>query len=352
MRIPIIFYLVGISLFAGGEPPREPLVIGTRVAPPFVLRTEQGTWSGLSVDLWREITSELGLDYQFKEVSIQEMTAGVDEGRIDAGVGALTITAEREQRVDFTHPFHTSGLGIAIREAERSLNWVAVIGGFFSPAFLAVLLTLALVLLVTGLGVWLFERKKNASQFGGSAIEGVGSGFWWSAVTMTTVGYGDKTPITAGGKIISLIWMFTSVIIISSFTASIASSLTVSSMDSPIKGPSDLVRYKVAAIEGSTSTQYLLENGVRFTTFPSLPDALEALHEGSVDAAVHDRPMLQYFARMTSGLEVLPQAFQRQDYGISLPSESPLRQDINIILLERISSKWWLAEKQRYLGGE
>ena len=40
------------------------------------------------------------------------------------------------------------------------------------------------------------------------------SAFWWAAVTMTTVGYGDKTPVTTGGRIVGLVWMFTSVIVI------------------------------------------------------------------------------------------------------------------------------------------
>jgi hypothetical protein len=69
--------------------------------------------------------------------------------------------------------------------------------------------------------VWLFERKLNPAHFGGNTLQGIGSGFWFSAVTMTTVGYGDKHPKTTGGRIVSLIWMFTAVILVSLFTATI-----------------------------------------------------------------------------------------------------------------------------------
>ena len=56
----------------------------------------------------------------------------------------------------------------------------------FSFDLLKVLILLSFVLLIIGIIVWLFERKKNPEQFGGTAMHGIGSGFWWSAVTMTT----------------------------------------------------------------------------------------------------------------------------------------------------------------------
>jgi CubicO group peptidase (beta-lactamase class C family) len=49
-------------------------------------------------------------------------------------------------------------------------------------------------------------------------MPGIGIGIWWATVTMTTVGYGDKAPMTPGGRIVGLIWMFVGVITISGFT--------------------------------------------------------------------------------------------------------------------------------------
>ncbi|MCP5004950.1 MAG: hypothetical protein GY941_13600 [Planctomycetes bacterium] len=65
---------------------------------------------------------------------------------------------------------------------------------------------LALLLSCVGLVVWLFEHKRNAKQFGGSKLNGIGSSFWWSAVTMTTgvevdfVIYDGNTAIEVKGK--------------------------------------------------------------------------------------------------------------------------------------------------------
>ncbi len=63
----------------------------------------------------------------------------------------------------------------------------------------------------------LFESGIN-EQF--SAL---GDAIWWAVVTVTTVGYGDKVPITPGGRGIGIILMFLGMALISVFTATISS---------------------------------------------------------------------------------------------------------------------------------
>jgi voltage-gated potassium channel len=53
-------------------------------------------------------------------------------------------------------------------------------------------------------------------------LEG-GDAVWWILVTMTTVGYGDKVPITPGGRLIGVLIMFFGVALLSLFTATISS---------------------------------------------------------------------------------------------------------------------------------
>ena len=92
---------------------------------------------------------------------------------------------------------------------------------------------------IFGFFLWLVERKHNKFQFRPGLL-GLFDGLWWSAVTMTTVGYGDKAPKTNWGKAIAIIWMFTAVIIISSFTAGIASTLTISGLQTDIENAADI----------------------------------------------------------------------------------------------------------------
>jgi voltage-gated potassium channel len=63
-------------------------------------------------------------------------------------------------------------------------------------------------------------------QFEGGVNEqfnAMGDAIWWVLVTMTTVGYGDKVPMTTAGRIIGIIIMFFGLALLSSFTATISS---------------------------------------------------------------------------------------------------------------------------------
>lgn len=330
------------------------LVVGTKQAPPFAIRAEDGTWSGLSIDLWRAVADDLGLTYELEERELEGLLTGLRDGSLDAAVAALTVTAERESSFDFSHPFYSSGLGIAVAP-QRGLDVWGLLRQFFSPALLKAVGALVLVLLGTGFLIWLFERKRNQEQFGGGTVQGLGAGFWWSAVTMTTVGYGDKAPVTFGGRLIALFWMFVSVVTISGFTAAIASSLTLASFESPVAGPEDLPRVRVGTLEGSATVGVLQSRGVGFRGFDSVEEALDALEHDEVDAVVHDAPILRYLVKEREGeaerpLEVLGETFERQDYGLGLPTGSALREPLNRKLLEQLSSPFWREAQTRYLG--
>ena len=191
------------------------LIIGTREAPPFAMQGEDGAWTGLGITLWEEVARELDLKYEWREMGEPEtLIESVADGSLDASIAAITVTSDRAKKVDFSQPYHTAGFAIVVPKGS-SHSWWVILKAFFSVGFLKVILALSVVLLAAGFGVWLFERKANAEQFGGPPAHGLGAAFWWSAVTMTTVGYGDKSPRTVGGRLVALVWMFTSVIIIS-----------------------------------------------------------------------------------------------------------------------------------------
>ena len=318
----------------------QTLVVATKPAPPFVIRGDDGAWTGLSIELWKRVAADLGVEYEIREAGIPEMLEGLEDGTFDVSAAAMTVTPEREIRVDFIHPFHTTGLAIAVRDDYRH-GWLGSLLAFFSADFLRVVLALIVLLLVCGLLVWLFERRKNPEMFGGTTPEGVGSGFWWAAVTMTTVGYGDKAPRTIGGRIVALVWMFASLIVISGFTASIASALTLGGLGSPVQGPEDLDEVRVGTVPQTTSALYLDEQNIPFEQVESVPAGLDALHEERIDALVYDRPILLYLVRTehSGRLQVLPPTFERQDYAFAVRPDSTLREPINRTVLELVAGE-------------
>jgi ABC-type amino acid transport substrate-binding protein len=326
------------------------LTIATRHVPPFSIKQDDGSWHGISIELWSQIADRLGLDYRYREMGLKAMLTAVERKEVDAAVAALTITSEREQHIDFTHSFLSTGLGIAV-PLNSGGGWLAVTQAFFSARFLQVVTGLLGLLLLIGILVWFFERRRNA-QFGGTPAQGIGSGLWWSAVTMTTVGYGDKSPLTLGGRVVALIWMFTSIIIISSFTAAIATALTIGELGGKVQGKEDLTRARVASVADSTSAQYLTGARINFRDEPDLQSALDALANGAVDAVVYDAPILRYQVRQrySDQLSVLPGSFARQDYGIALPTDTPRREALNQALLESLQAPAWEELLYRYLG--
>ena len=330
--------------------PAGELRVATKHAPPFVFRGEDGGWSGISIALWEALAADLGLDYRLEEATLAEMIDGVAEGRFDASIAAMTITPARERRVDFSHPFHTTGFGIAVPRAES--DWWQMTKSLLSLDFLKAIGLLSLLLGAVGLCFWLVEHRRNPEEFDPRFVRGLGDGFWFSAVTMTTVGYGDMAPRTAGGRIVALIWMFTAILIISTFTGMIASSLTADRLRLEIGGVADLDGVRTGSVEEAASGEWLATQGLEFDDVESVEAGLEALEAGRLDAFVYDRPLLRHLLveRFGERLELVPGVFGRQDYGIALPSGSALREPLNHALLTYLDSPRWSATLTRYLG--
>lgn len=349
----LFFLLISANFFWSqkvfGQQESEEVVIGTRVVPPFVIK-EDGEYSGLSVNLWNHIAGEMDLDYRFEETDIQGMLDGIANGSYYASTSALTITSEREAVVDFTHPYYVTGVGIAVSYQPAGL-WQSLLA-IFSPDFLWVVFLLMLLLLFWGVLIWIFERKENSEEFGGKTTEGIGSGFWWAAVTMTTVGYGDKSPRTLGGRIVGFIWMFAAIIVISFFTASIASSLTVNQLESRVSGPEDLPNVRVGALQNSATVSYLDSEEIPSTEYSSIEEGLRAVDNNDIDAFVHDAPIIGYHIQQQfqNKVRMLSNPFNRQYYGIVLPANSEIRNEMNQIILNYIKTDEWQDLIQEYQG--
>jgi voltage-gated potassium channel len=74
-----------------------------------------------------------------------------------------------------------------------------------------------LMIIFSSIAILQFEKDINSN------IKTAEDAIWWSYVTITTVGYGDKYPITTEGRIIGAILMTTGVGIFGTFTALVSS---------------------------------------------------------------------------------------------------------------------------------
>ncbi len=332
------------------ETAKQTLIVGIKLAAPFVMEKD-GEYSGLAIDLWEQAAQENGWTWEYRQYELDDLLDAVSHARVDVGLGAITATAERERRMDFAHPIISSGLGVAVRNDQRS-GWLAVVRAVISPEFLKIIGVLILLLFIVGLVAWLFERKANPDQFGGHHRQGIFAGFWWAMVTMTTVGYGDIAPRTVGGRVVGMFWMLAALIIISFFTASITSALTVGQLSQRIKNAEDVGNAKIASLASTTSADWLDRRNIEFKELNELDAALADVAKGHVDAVVYDAPLLQWKirSRYRSSLRILPLVLERQDYAFALPPASPLREPLDGSLLEAINSPDWHARVAEYLG--
>lgn len=356
--VPILILLIAAPTLAAAQESAqqspatgEPLTVAIKEAPPFALRDAEGNWTGLSVDLWEEVAALQGLDFSYSEQTLDEIFDGLEAGTNDVALGALSITSDREARVDFSHGYYRSGLGIAV-PAGGGGGPFSFLSALISWQFFSAVLTLFVLLLGVGAVIWLAERRHNPDEFGGSTAHGLGKGLWWSAVTMTTVGYGDKSPRTLAGRLIGLAWMFTSIIIIAGMTGALASAFTVSTLESDIEGPEDLRGKRVATVIGSSSADWLANRNIRRETYDTPLAALEALADGDHDAAVYDAPLMRFLIEEELGgdLTVLRPSFERESYGIAFPQGSTLREGVDRALLDLTSGGEWEARVFSYTG--
>ena len=95
---------------------------------PFCFEKD-GRRTGFAVELWAEIAKLAGFAYEVREAeSAQALVDALAAKQGDVGLGALSITSQREQVIDFSYPFYNSGLDIITNtEGSSVLSMIRVL---------------------------------------------------------------------------------------------------------------------------------------------------------------------------------------------------------------------------------
>ncbi|NEP09903.1 MAG: glycine betaine/L-proline ABC transporter substrate-binding protein ProX [Symploca sp. SIO2C1] len=330
------------------------LKVVTQRFEPFVTY-EQREYGGFSIELWEMIANEIGVDYQLYGVnSIAKLLDDVKRQEADVAISAIGMTSERETGVDFSLPYYSTGLQILVsaNASEKTPNLLTkFLSAFKSPTLYYGIGGFILILLVTAHIIWLTERHHN-SDFPHSYFQGIWEAFWWSAVTVTTVGYGDKTPKRPLGRFVALIWMCAGYFVFAFFTASVTTTFTLQELQGDINNLEDLFGRRVATVTSSSAVTFLENQRMAIIKYDTKEEAFLALQSEEVEAIVYDAPILEYYANQNGKgqAQVVGPVFDNLSYGLAVPINSPYRKKINVALLKLIENGTYEQLRQKWFG--
>lgn len=347
----------GIFCASAAEGPATdpPLKVGIFDRPPFAMKDATGKWTGLAVEVWERVSAPLGLRYEYVETPGDRIIDELAEGRLDLAMGELAVSPDRARRVEFSQPFFSTSAAVAVRRDHATPHWFDFTRDVLAHGVGSLLLVLLGSLLLFGLTLWLVERRVDRSHFGGHPVRGFGAALWFAAVTMTTVGYGDKTPQSPAGRMVVFFWMFAGVVLISVFTGAIASSLAVSRVETRIAHASDLSRYRPGVMAGSLSASVLRTVGVTTRAYPTVEAGLAALAQGREITAFADaEATLRFLVNRDypGAIMVEPLPTTHLSYAFAARPGFPVetQKAINVGVIEQVMRPEWTTDVERWLG--
>lgn len=98
--------------------------------------------------------------------------------------------------------------GLAIQKVAIGRQFAMTIKVFIASIFVAY---------ISAVQITISERDLE-----GSNITNFGDGLWWAITTVTTVGYGDRFPISTEGRFLAVLLMFVGISLVGVITASVA----------------------------------------------------------------------------------------------------------------------------------
>lgn len=340
---------------------RPNVLVGVPPADPFVIQAPDGSYTGFDVELWNQIAERLGCTSTFVPIAFANRISALQAGTVDVVIGGMTVTSAREVDVDFSHAYFKGGQAILSPDDERGLRDLAL--AFWHTTASTLLMGLVLFVLFWAVVIWAAERyfgrnnhtdddASNDLLFSRLCWLGLAQAIWFVNVTMTTVGYGDYTPKTLVGRILTLMMMWTGIaygglclVAIQVFGTEYANAQHEEISLENLKG------MRVAVVSKTTGEEVAQGHGIQLVRANTFAEALDLLRSGAADAMVFDAPSLRYVVAdgQMEGMAV-SDAIRDEWYAMAFASDSALRDPVNVELLGLLETGAHEALKSRYFG--
>ncbi|CAK9163335.1 unnamed protein product [Ilex paraguariensis] len=277
-------------------------------------------------------------------------------GKYDAVAGDTTITASRSQYVDFTIPFAESEVSMVVpfKDNESKNAWV-----FLKPLTWELWVTSFCSFVFIGFVIWVLEHRLN-QDFRGPPSHQIGTMFWFSFSTMV---FAHKEKMVGNlSRFVVIIWVFVVLILSQSYTASLASMLTVQHLQPTVTDVNELINKGayVGYQEGSFFLGLLKQMGFhenKLKPFSSAEECHELFSKGSGNggfAAVFlETPWIKlFFSKYCSKYTMVGPTYKTAGLGFVFPKGSPLVPDVSRAVLHVTEGDKIIELERKWLGQE
>ncbi|KAL6196321.1 hypothetical protein ACLB2K_031936 [Fragaria x ananassa] len=323
--------------------------------------------TGFSIEVFKAVLEILpyALPYEFipfanangsSAGTYNDLVYQVHEGKFDAVVGDATIRANRSLYVGFTMPYTESGvvMVVPIQDKRTKSAWV-----FLKPLTWDLWMTTLCFFIFIGFVIWVLEHRIN-DDFRGTPSHQVGTSFWFSFSTMV-FSQGEKV-VSNLARFVMIVWIFVMLIVTQSYTASLASLLTIQQLQPTVTDINDLLRNRenVGYMDSSYIYDILRQKGFHDSNLKGYKDKEgidEALSKGSakggIAAIFHETPYMKLFvAKYCSKYTMIGPIFRTDGFAFVFPIGSPLIPDVSQAILNltegekimNIEEKWFKKE--------
>ncbi|XP_020168505.1 glutamate receptor 2.8 [Aegilops tauschii subsp. strangulata] len=316
---------------------------------------------GLSIDVFEEAVKRLPYALPYEYVAFgttnDTSTGGYDDfvyqvylKKYDIAIGDITISENRMSYVDFTLPYTESGVAMVVpaKSSRTNNTWI-----FVEPLSRDLWLGSIILLFYTWVVLWLLEFLGNNTNIPGEVPRKLGIMTFFSL-------FGDKDRVERLlSRIVLIVWVFFFLVLSASYTANLATMLTIRQLNPTITDIHELRKSGdyVGCIRGSYVERILEQlnfDGSKIKTYNTYDGFYSALSKGSknggIAAFIHEVPYIRLFlVRNCKGYTMVP-FYKAAGFGYAFPKGSPLVGDISKAILSVIGGDTINQIEKKWIG--
>ncbi|CAF0859355.1 unnamed protein product [Rotaria sp. Silwood1] len=284
----------------------------------------------------------------------------VEDRMYDIIVGDVTITATRRGKIGFSNSIFDDSLRLIIR---KSPDVDIVSFTFMKPFSLRLWLLILCTVILTSILICLIERKNNRILKKKRMIGLCAMSVWYTFGNLVGYGAGRLHPKTPAGRLLTAGLYILCLVLVASYTANLASDLTISKSKNIISGIDDIKSGKISSNRigirvGTAMEEYYLReisNGNRnYHPLKSQQDIYDSLLNNIIDVSIHDAGAAEYVINnIYCNLTLVGEGFDKSVFGIITPKQWLYGQDLDVNILslretgslDNLRRKWFQIKK-------